>query len=148
MPPTSMTTWHLRGIDSTKVQQYSSSWARSSQISTTWSHNCCGFRGGLFPYLKILPSFNLAHKCSITFIQVTWEAKVLVRSWASSQTIFEHPCCRARGGYPARKLNFLWDFKLRFKDSTTFSKICTYCGALNRPRMRSSMPMPSWDIQP
>ena len=72
--------------------------------------------------------------------QITWEAKVLVRSRASSRTIFKRPCCSARGGYPDEKLNFLRDCEVW--------KICTYCGALNRPWMRSSTSTPPRDIQP
>ena len=60
--------------------------------------------------------------CSTTFKSLTWEAKVLVRSRASSRTIFERPCCNTRSGYPAGKLNFLRNFKLGLKEVSCFPK--------------------------
>ena len=148
MPPASITAWHLRSIESTKVQKYSLSWARSSLISTTWSHNCCGFQGGLFRYRKILPSFNLAHKCSIMFKSGDLGGQGISSTLGLLANHLWTPMLQCMGWLSCWKIKFPSGFQTRTEGSITFSKICTYCGAFNRPYMRCSTPTPARDIQP
>ena len=120
-------------------------WERTSQISTTWSHNCCGFRGRLLPYHKILPSFSLAHICSITF-DLGAQGIILISGLLANHLWTSKLQCT--GWLSCWKIKFPSEFQTYTEGSITFSKIFTYCGALNRPWIRSSTQTAARDIQP
>ena len=108
-----MTPWHLRRIESTKVRQFTGGPERDHpgfpqpDPITAESPDVGYFHILRSSLLSVLPTYALQRSN-----QVTWEAKVLVRFRASSRTTFERQCCSERGGYPARKLNFLRDYEL------------------------------------
>ena len=124
------------------------SWERSSRICTTWSHNCCGFRSGLFPHLKILPSFSLAHICSIMFKSADLGGQGISSIPGLLTNHLWMPMLQCMGWLSCWKIKFPSGFQIQIEESIKFSKICTYCGALNQLWMHSSMPMPVRDIQP
>ena len=144
MPPASMTDWHLRDIRVHQGKAIVVVLSEIIQISTTWSHNCCG----LFPYLKILPSFSLAHICSTTFKSGDLGGQGISSISGLLANHLWMPKLKCTGWLSCWKIKFPSGFRTPTEGSIKFSKICTYCGALNWLWMRSSTPIPAWDIQP
>ena len=97
-------------------------------IFTTWSHNCCEFRGGLFPYLNILPSLSLAHICSTTFKLGELGGQGISSISGLLENHLSTLMLQWTVWLSCWKIKFPSGFQIRGEGRIAFSKICTNFG--------------------